>query len=165
MVVEQTPTDPLPSSRSSGTSFSLFTNEDIDPESNMPDKAPQEILNDSPSIEIVSVQQESESSLIQTRKHPLFWYPDGNVIVQIENTQFKLHRSWLVKRSGFFATVMGSTNYVGDQARVEQVDEDTICYISSTTADDFATLLTAIDEAMYGFLSSFQVSRILKNLP
>ena len=126
---------------------------------------PHEIPNHPPSIEVVPVQQESESSLIQTRKHPLFWYPDGNVIVQIENTQFKLHRSWLVKRSKFFATVMGSTNYVGDQARIEQVGEDTICYISSTTANDFATLLTAIDEVMYDFLSSFLVSCILKLLP
>ena len=82
-----------------------------------------------------------------TFMHPVFWNLDGNIIVQIEQTRFKLHRSWLVKHSTFFRAVFQDT-YNGDRARLDKVDGNTVCYISGTTVEDFTELLTALDKAM-----------------
>jgi hypothetical protein len=79
--------------------------------------------------------------------HPVFWNLDGNIIVEIEQTRFKLHRSWLVKHSTFFRNVFDDT-YNGDRARLEHVNGNTVCYISGVAAEDFAELLAALDRAM-----------------
>ena len=34
------------------------------------------------------------------------WYEDGNVVIKVESTYFKLHRSRLSKHYGYFATLL-----------------------------------------------------------
>jgi hypothetical protein len=88
-----------------------------------------------------------ENPALSISKHPIFWNLDGNTIIQIEQTHFKLHRSWLVKHSKFFKAIFEDT-YVGDRAHLERVGGKTICHVSCTTAEDFAELLAAFDKAM-----------------
>lgn len=86
-------------------------------------------------------------STLAASMHPIFWNLDGNIIVQIEQMRFKLHRSWLVKHSTFFQAVFEGT-YDGDRARLENVDGNTVCHVTGTTTEDFAELLGALDKAM-----------------
>ncbi|KDQ09147.1 hypothetical protein BOTBODRAFT_37386 [Botryobasidium botryosum FD-172 SS1] len=44
-------------------------------------------------------QDDKDSILIQ---HPNFWYPDGNVVVRVENYLFRIHSSFLKMKSEFF---------------------------------------------------------------
>jgi len=80
--------------------------------------------------------------------HPDFWHPDGSVIVEVGRTQFKLHQSTLQRHSAYFADAFREKEghqSGGSRTRlpVYRVDE--------TTAEDFASLLTVIEEPMkYG---------------
>jgi hypothetical protein len=87
--------------------------------------------------------------------HPDFWYPDGSVIIQVENTKFRLHRTKLQKQSAYFAAAFGEKEGQkrGGRAYLEvEVDERNpndrhipVYRVTETTANDFATLLTAIE--------------------
>jgi hypothetical protein len=91
------------------------------------------------------------------RSHPDFWYPDGSVIIQVKRTQFRLHQSMLQKQSALFAAAFEETRNLYPELEV-RVDErslkghDLPVYnldgIDEMTADDFATLLTVIEEPM-----------------
>ncbi|KAH9034419.1 hypothetical protein EDB84DRAFT_1676185 [Lactarius hengduanensis] len=92
----------------------------------------------------------SEKRSGPVQPHPDFWHPDGSVVVEAENTKFKLHQSMLQKNSAYFA-------YFGGRAYLEvEADERSpnahipVYRISETTADDFAALLTVIEEPMCG---------------
>ena len=80
--------------------------------------------------------------------HPDFWHPDGSVIVEVGKTGFKLHQSTLQKHSAYFADAFrkkGGGHHGGNRTQlpVYRVDE--------TTAEDFASLLTVIEEPMCVF--------------
>ena len=90
-------------------------------------------------------------------QHPDFWHPDGSVIIQVEETKFRLHQSTLQKHSAYFATTFLEKrgNRHGGRAYLEvEVDERSpnghlpVYRVAETTADDFATLLTVIEEPM-----------------
>ncbi|KAI9440079.1 hypothetical protein H4582DRAFT_1812363, partial [Lactarius indigo] len=87
-----------------------------------------------------------------------FWHPDGSVVVEAENTKFKLHQSMLKKNSAYFASLFQKKGMPsqGGRAYLEvEADERSpnahipVYRISETTADDFAALLTVIEEPMY----------------
>jgi hypothetical protein len=92
--------------------------------------------------------------------HPDFWYPDGSVIIQVENTKFRLHQSILEKKSAYFAAAFAKD---GGRAYLEvEIDAQSpnghhlpvyrvrlpAYHVVETTADDFAMLLTVIEEPM-----------------
>jgi len=84
--------------------------------------------------------------------HPDFWHPDGSVIVEVGKTGFKLHQSTLQKHSAYFADAFrkkGGGHQGGNRTQlpVYRVDE--------TTAEDFASLLTVIEEPMCVFFFWF----------
>ena len=86
--------------------------------------------------------------------HPDFWHPDGSVVVEIENTKFKLHRSMLQKHSVYFTSLFekrGMPAQGGPNAHVP------VYRVSDTTADDFAALLTVIEEPMCVFYYYFRL--------
>lgn len=92
--------------------------------------------------------------------HPDFWHPDGSVVVQVENTKFRLHQSTLQKHSAYFATLFRGSekNRRGGRSYLEvEVDERNpnvhipVYRVAETTADDFATLLMVIEEPMCVF--------------
>jgi len=89
--------------------------------------------------------------------HPDFWHPDGSVVVEVERTKFRLHQSMLQKHSAYFAFAFQKkgTQRRGGRAYLEvEVDERNpnghlpVYRVTETTADDFATLLTVIEEPM-----------------
>ena len=88
-----------------------------------------------------------------TRSHPDFWYPDGSVIIEVENTKFRLHQTILQKKSAYFAAAFARD---GGRAYLEvEVDAQSpngyrlpVYSVVETTADDFAMLLTAIEDPM-----------------
>jgi hypothetical protein len=92
------------------------------------------------------------------RPHPEFWHLDGSVIIQVEKTKFKLHQTMLQKQSAYFAAAfLAKGNHKrGGRAYLEvEIDERSpngrhlpVYRITETTADDFATLLTVIEEPM-----------------
>jgi hypothetical protein len=77
--------------------------------------------------------------------HPDFWHPDGSVIIEVGKTRFCLHQSTLQKNSTYFADAFqkrGGHQGGGKRTQlpVYRVDE--------TTAEDFVSLLTIIEEPM-----------------
>jgi len=109
-----------------------------------------------------------KSTLLQPAftKHPRFWIPDGNILIQIGSTRFKLHCSRLASQSCWFeqlfkrrldqqeVTQTGSQD--SDSAdindiRIEEASECTLYYLDSTgvLVKDFETLLVAMDDCMY----------------
>ena len=100
----------------------------------------------------------ADSSGTAARSHPDFWHPDGSVVIQVEKTKFRLHQSTLERKSAYFAAVFGkkgSSHKRGGRAYIEvEVDERSpnghhlpVYRVAETTADDFATLLTVIEES------------------
>lgn len=84
---------------------------------------------------------------IMFTKHPSHWYLDGNVVIQIDNVRYKLHRSKLVQLSDWFR------DYFEAGTRSHQIfdpDEGEVIVIShdNVRAKDFNTFLDALDEAM-----------------
>jgi hypothetical protein len=98
------------------------------------------------------------------KKHPGFWISDGNVLLQLGNVRFKLHRSRLAAHSGFFeklfevgagknqVDVEGADAYPGlANVKVEKADELLLYHLQLATVSlvDFQTLLHAMDNGMY----------------
>ena len=84
--------------------------------------------------------------------HPDFWYHDGSVIIQVEQTKFRLHQTKLQKQSAYFAAAFGKKENQKRGGREFEVDERSpdgrhipVYCVTETTADDFATLLTVIE--------------------
>lgn len=90
----------------------------------------------------------------KARPHPDFWYPDGSVIIQVEKTKFKLHQSTLQRFSAYFAATFGKKGNHKRGGRVYlEVERGPnghhlpVYRVTETTADDFAMLLTVIEES------------------
>ncbi|KAF7979773.1 hypothetical protein HWV62_40800 [Athelia sp. TMB] len=80
-------------------------------------------------------------------KHDDFWYLDGNIIIQVDNTRFRLHRSRLALQSEYFAELFDRKD--GDiDPGPEIVDGHPLYVVSGVSADDFATMLRALDNAI-----------------
>jgi len=94
---------------------------------------------------------------LQFKKHPEFWHLDGNTLIQIDGTRFKLHRSWLSNYSTFFADFFNGTGCMArnkELVSVEESDDGEVVFrISGTTVEDFETLLSAIYNSMYVFMT------------
>jgi len=103
------------------------------------------------------------------RSHPDFWYPDGSVIIQVEKTRFRLHQSKLKKFSAYFAAVFPEEGHTrGGRVKVDEGRSNghhlPVYRVAETTADDFATLLTVIDESMYVRCLRFSPPRHVRRL-
>ena len=81
--------------------------------------------------------------------HPDFWHPDGSVIVEVGKTKFKLHQSTLQRHSAYFADAFREKE--GHQSGTRSRPGLPVYRVDKTTAEDFASLLTVIDEPMYVF--------------
>jgi len=108
-------------------------------------------------------------------KHETHWYLDGNVIVEIKNTQFKLHRSRLVRMSDWFRAKFEPCSMGHDPKGISHLGNDVVVGVDddNVTAEDFEILLDAFDDAMsvplqfplLSFSSSFIDYIIMRNLP
>ena len=83
-------------------------------------------------------------------KHETHWYLDGNIIVKIKNTQFKLHRSRLVRMSDWFHAKLEPGSMGHDTKGISHLGNDVVVEVADNevTAEDFEILLDAFDDAM-----------------
>ncbi|KAL1685700.1 hypothetical protein GGG16DRAFT_29361, partial [Schizophyllum commune] len=93
------------------------------------------------------------------KKHERYWALDGNVVIQLEDTRFKLHRSRLALQSPLFealfekhagrdASVEGDIAL--DSISVEDEEDGIVVYLDSTDValEDFLELLTAMEDTL-----------------
>lgn len=89
----------------------------------------------------------SKSNPIQPRRHENFWHLDGNIIINIKNTHFKLHRSRLAEQSQYFSDLFQRKDgLIGMD--VEEMDGRPVYTVTHVSVKDFEVLLTALDNAM-----------------
>ncbi|KAJ7792348.1 hypothetical protein B0H14DRAFT_2931511 [Mycena olivaceomarginata] len=84
-------------------------------------------------------------------KHAVHWVLDGNIVLQIQDVKFKLHKSHLVKHSPWFAGLFDGASVTGGDYVARDEDGNILMYILSLpelTAKDFARLLDAFDNAI-----------------
>ncbi|KAH9848162.1 hypothetical protein C2E23DRAFT_470471 [Lenzites betulinus] len=78
-----------------------------------------------------------------------FWHLDGSVVIQIQNTLFRLHRSRLTQHSEYFMSLFSSGNGTRDSPAFVECDTIDSCpvYIvkGHLSVLDFERLLTALD--------------------
>lgn len=100
------------------------------------------------------------SNLATTLPSPNFWYDDGNVIIQIEDTQFKLYKGHLTRHSPYFKQLLAGpepTLHV-DGVPIYIIDEKTrgaeYAHVK-LCAGDLETMLKFAEDMSYVILSSF----------
>lgn len=83
-------------------------------------------------------------------KHETHWYLDGNIIVKIKNTQFRLHRSRLVRMSDWFHAKLEPGSMGHDTKGISHVGNDVVVEVNENdvTAEDFEIILDAFDDAI-----------------
>ncbi|GBE83708.1 hypothetical protein SCP_0507640 [Sparassis crispa] len=76
-------------------------------------------------------------------RHSMFWQRDDFVVLRVQNTLFKLHRSRLEQESTFFADLFKrDTERPADR---DTVDGCPVYLVDGTSAADFAVLMEAMD--------------------
>ena len=92
------------------------------------------------------------------------WHIDGSVIIQVQNTLFRLHRSRLAQQSKYLADLFHKrqrdqvfVNHVynekGGEGTIrawlaDTMEEKDLFIVDGVDAEDFAKLLNALDNAM-----------------
>ncbi|EJD43183.1 hypothetical protein AURDEDRAFT_137960 [Auricularia subglabra TFB-10046 SS5] len=91
-------------------------------------------------INLLTPQQDGVG-IVQTTRHPQFWFNDGNVSLEVENVLFKLHKSLLASTSVMFSDmfVLGD----GPNADGEGSDGKPLA-LPETPLDQFEVLCRAI---------------------
>ena len=79
--------------------------------------------------------------------HPTFWDSYGDVIIQVENTLFKLQGAMLARQSDYFSKLLDDSEDEEIQ-KSKEVEDLSVHKISMTTVQDFEALLTAMDSAV-----------------
>ncbi|KAL1948037.1 hypothetical protein VTO73DRAFT_12112 [Trametes versicolor] len=76
-----------------------------------------------------------------------FWHLDGSVVVQVQNTLFRLHRSRLTQQSEYFAALQNGDGSRDSPALVDWdlVDSCPVYIVKGVSVLDFERLLTALD--------------------
>ncbi|KAH7921241.1 hypothetical protein BV22DRAFT_1198321 [Leucogyrophana mollusca] len=88
-------------------------------------------------------------------QHFIYWYRDGDTVVRVEDTLYKLHSSRLIELSAYFKELLGG----GGKMELDPDDSDpddpnwmpSVHYITETTARDFDALL-AVDRRPTDFI-------------
>ncbi|KAJ7167845.1 hypothetical protein C8R46DRAFT_898427, partial [Mycena filopes] len=96
-------------------------------------------------------------------KHQAHWALDGSIVIQIEDTKFKLHKSHLVKHSPWFSGLFDGQKVEGGRYVELEEDDSTPMYtlsLPTLTAKDFARLLDAFDNAILYVHEDPSLSRI-----
>ncbi|TFK85399.1 hypothetical protein K466DRAFT_494802 [Polyporus arcularius HHB13444] len=94
--------------------------------------------------------------MVARKRSANFWHLDGSVVVQVQNTLFRLHRSRLMQQSDYFSALFSGNNercvsvslaarasISGEEADV--VDSCPVYVARGVSVLDFERLLTALD--------------------
>ncbi|KAF5365925.1 hypothetical protein D9758_006684 [Tetrapyrgos nigripes] len=87
---------------------------------------------------------------ISRRRHPRFYFPDGNVLFLVENTIYKVHRYFFQRDSAIFDAMFTLPSPPGESPEGES-DENPICLhgISSQDFDRLLSILYPLDFLEY----------------
>ncbi len=85
------------------------------------------------------------TSIAKASRHENHWYLDGSIVIHMQGTLFRLHRSALVRKSKYFSRLFEE---VGDGERLEKISGCPVVHVKGNP-DDFAVLLDAIDDGVY----------------
>jgi BTB/POZ domain. len=77
----------------------------------------------------------------QCRKSRTLWFEDGNIILQAEDVQFKVHKSIFSKQSPVLADLLRSPRTDGDPM---PVDGCAVIHLPSDSVTDMRYLLSAL---------------------
>jgi hypothetical protein len=91
------------------------------------------------------------STAAPAHKHDVHWALDGSIVIQIQDTKFKLHQSHLAKHSPWFSGIFDGQKVAGGTYVERAEDDSTPMYILSLPtliAKDFTRLLDGFDNAM-----------------
>jgi hypothetical protein len=83
---------------------------------------------------------QAENPIEKLRKHERFWLPDGNVVIELDDIRFRVHRSWLAQHSKRIAASLPSKSKDGGQ-----FEKITLDFRGKLKAKDFETLLLLYD--------------------
>ncbi|KAJ7721894.1 hypothetical protein B0H16DRAFT_1431624 [Mycena metata] len=112
---------------------------------------PKRKLSSLPPSSLESPSPKRSRTLTPAHKHDVHWALDGSIVIQIQDTKFKLHQSHLAKHSPWFSGLFDGQT-VDHQKSVELAEDDStpmyILAIPSLTAKDFTRLLDAFDKAI-----------------
>ncbi|KAJ7726324.1 hypothetical protein DFH07DRAFT_685634, partial [Mycena maculata] len=84
-------------------------------------------------------------------KHTVHWALDGSIVIQVQDTKFKLHQSHLAKHSPWFSDLFDGKNVEGGKDVERSMDDNTPMYIltlPNLSAKDFVRLLDGFDRAI-----------------
>ncbi|KAI1788338.1 hypothetical protein LXA43DRAFT_1159976 [Ganoderma leucocontextum] len=79
--------------------------------------------------------------------HPDYYLEDGNLVIQVENTLFRVFRSTFTRHSAFFKDLFSLPGPVGT---AEGLDDDTPLQFSGISAVEFERLLWVLYPPRYG---------------
>ncbi|KAI0649593.1 hypothetical protein C8Q79DRAFT_939463 [Trametes meyenii] len=85
-----------------------------------------------------------KQKVISRKRNENFWHLDGSVVVQVQNTLFRLHRSRLTQHSEYFATLFRKSDRSNDGPS-DMVDSCPVYVVKGVSVLDFERLLTALD--------------------
>lgn len=84
-----------------------------------------------PKKSVQNAAERESNEPVQPIERSSIWYDDGNVILQAENTQFRVHKSILAKRSAVLRTILEAKQPAGQLrvygapvARLEDSEKD-----------------------------------------
>jgi hypothetical protein len=92
-------------------------------------------------VEIESAVNESNPILLPSsaKRHEELWFDDGSIVLQVQTTQFRVHRSFLVTHSQIFADLF----LVAQPHPLEVVDDCPVVCLHDSP-DDFVHFLKAL---------------------
>ncbi|OBZ65023.1 hypothetical protein A0H81_14970, partial [Grifola frondosa] len=77
--------------------------------------------------------------------HPKFWYPDGNIVLRVGDTLFRLYRTRLMQYSACFANLLRVSNNDATGMEAEGNSDDDVHNVAGVDVDDFEYLLVALE--------------------
>jgi hypothetical protein len=79
-------------------------------------------------------------------RHEVFWLEDGNTILQVSGILFRVHRSWLVRHSGFFANIFKDEDkHIGYDSVTGEDEDEKIYHLTKLEEKDLEALLLFYD--------------------
>ncbi|RPD60475.1 hypothetical protein L227DRAFT_547400 [Lentinus tigrinus ALCF2SS1-6] len=86
-----------------------------------------------------------KQKMVARKRSANFWHLDGSVVVQVQNTLFRLHRSRLMQQSEYFSALFSGDGRDSGGEEPDIVDSCPVYVVKGVSVLDFERLLTALD--------------------
>ncbi|KZV77916.1 hypothetical protein EXIGLDRAFT_792420, partial [Exidia glandulosa HHB12029] len=96
----------------------------------------------------------------EQRRHGTFWFADGNIVLQAEQTLFKVHREFLLQESAYF---QGMFALPRSTKACDGTEEQPYFLLEAIAADTLANIFTMM-YTICGLEPSFDVEQLVDML-